>query len=374
MTWRRAVRGALAALLCAATLAGCTEDKKPAAQTDPPPELTPDWSIRGLNAMPQQTGARHWMTYQSTMSGVGRGTTLHQGPVLLVDVRTGKARQRTPESVRWPCLTPTRISDSGVTPVLWATRTIMPGYGYTQSEPCTRITVLDATTGKTLWRQSALDLAGLSRRRALAADDRAVAIVDHRGRRACFGARDGRTLPDHDESCLTLRDQLTHADLRLRDPDGNRVRLPFASQFPAEDNQEIGRTDEVVLVRVRDWDTKGGDLLVRAHDLRTGETLWQDELDPDPRAGGPWYRGENYFSAPSGVVRVSYEHPENSDDVSSTPMVLTAVDPRSGKDLRPVARVEGAWFNHQFGDVTVALTDEHLGLQSTISGFRLPTW
>lgn len=383
-------RGALAAVTTAtlvAALAACT-DRAPEPEPEPEPTqaaaevptLERMWSIRGLNANPETVGQHHWMTYQSTLSGIGRGTSLNRGPLLLVDARAGRARQRTPEGDRWPCLLPDRLSDNGLVPVLWAHREAQ-GFALVQSEPCTRITVHDATTGQIAWRASDLDLDGLGPRRVMGSSDTVVAVVDRTGKRTCFGARDGRTLPDSHRGCLRLRDRLLHTDLpRLLDPEGKEAPItPTWEETADPAGVEIGRTDEILLVRVREEVIEDGMIvdvrqLVRAHDLSTGETVWEDEVELDPNGSGPWRRDETYAVAPSGVIRVSYEHSEDEESAVRTPMVVTAVDALTGEDLQPVARATGAWFNHQFGDVTVALTEQQLLFHSTISGFELPTW
>lgn len=353
-----------------------------AATEESAPTLEHLWQVPGFNANPDAVGQHHWMTYQSTTSGVGRGLTSHPGPVLLVDTRTGRARPRTPEPERWPCALPDPISDSGVVPILWAGVTMTPGHSPDQSEPCRTMTAMDASSGKVLWRDT-LDLAGLSHQKGVAADDRVVAVVDQRGRRACFDARDGSPVAGTDASCRALAERLTHADLpRLTAPDGSRVRLGFGSERSELRPFELGRTDEVLLLRedVLEWtdDRQGyrntGRLRVRAHDLTTGETLWEDELDPDPHEDDAWSRHETYAVTPSGVMRISYEHPEDGDDLARTPMVLEAVDARTGEAQQVVGRVDGAWFHHQFGDVLVALTHQQLGLRSRITGYRLPAW
>lgn len=384
-------------LLAGLLLAGCTGDGNgdgnaadavedgqqgvSAAAEEPAPTLEQLWQIPGWNSNPDAVGQHHWMTYQSTTSGVGRGTTSHQGPILLVDTRTGRARPRTPEPERWPCALPDPISDSGVVPILWAGVTMTPGYGSSYNEACSTMTAMDASSGKVLWRDT-LDLDGLSDQIGLAADDRVVAVVDQRGRRACFGARDGSPVAGTDASCRTLADRLTHADLpRLTASDGSRVRLGFGTERTELLPTEIGRTDEVLLLRedVLKWNDgqsyqNTGRLRIRAHDLTTGETLWEDELDPDPYPDDAWSRHETYAVTPSGIMRISYQHPEDGGDMTRTPMVLEAVDARTGEAQQVVGRVDGAWFHHQFDDVLVALTHQQLELRSRITGYRLPTW
>lgn len=383
--WRGALATVAATTLVAA-LTACTDQATgpESAPEDAPvavevPTLEPEWSIPGLNAMPEAVGSHHWATHQEVTSGVGRNMRSSPGPLLMVDTRTGRTRRPNPEPERFPCLWPTPISADGVVPVLWQ----IPGGGdpingaYPSPEPCARITVHDADSGRLLWRRDALDLTGLGARRALGADDAVVVVADARGRRNCFGARTGEAVPDGDEACRALAERLSHRDLpRLRAPDGSRFRITIPAWPQDVLPTEIARTDEVLLVRHQVYDDAAMDSrwAVLAHDLATGETLWEDQLEVNPHRGGPWWREETYFAAPSGLVRVSYEHPEDPDAVNETPMVLTAVDARTGEDVRPVARVEGGWFNHQFDGVLVALTEEGRGFDSTISGFRLPTW
>lgn len=381
----KAIRSALVAhlgvLLCAGLLAGCTDDASPPAaqgteapavdqKDEPAPSLDPEWTIKGWLAMPDRTGTHHWATHKVSTSGISRGTTFTPGPILLVDARTGKTYEKAVPG-DWPCKLPRLISDGGATPVLLSSGTADP-------TACSAITVWDASSGKTMWSNDALDLTGLSRELVLGADDRVVVVVDVEGKSECFATSDGEPVTADDPTCTALRDRLTGADLpELTDPDGSPVPWPFNSDSDGEP-EEIGRTDEVLLVRTSMLANtpRGAVTVVRAHDLETGETLWQDaDLTPDPH-GDPaaWTREETYAVAPSGLMRVSYEHPEAREEASSTPMVLTAVDPRTGEDRQPVARVEGAWFNRQFGDTTVALTEQDLMFDATISGFRLPTW
>lgn len=376
-------------LLCTLLLAGCTEQEtqttpQPDPGPPPPPTLKAEWSIPGLNSNPDTIGQHHWVTFQFTSHGMGRNMSSTRGPVLMVDARSGKTRKKMVEPTRWPCLTPTQISDSTVVPVLWATYSSDPLNGSYATESCDQtFTALDVATGKILWRDDDLDLEGIDgidTDRVIAANDQVVAVVDSRGRSACFSAREGDEVADTDRSCRALRDHVTHADLpALVDIDGDPAPLAFGADLDVTATIEIGRTDEVVLVRAYRSDDNA--FMVRAHDLETGETLWEDaQLTADPYPNDAWGRGETYFVAPSGVVRVSYEHPEDEEGdghpagMEETPMVLTAVDPMTGEDIKPIARINGAWFNHQFGDMTVALTTQERGLKSQISGFRLPTW
>ncbi|WP_162598616.1 PQQ-binding-like beta-propeller repeat protein [Nocardioides gilvus] len=375
------------AVLGTLLLTGCTnigfggdDPAEPsAAPATPPPTLKAEWSIAGVNSNPEAVGAHHWMAYQAMTSGMGRNMSSSTGPTLLVDARTGRTHAPMVEPERFPCLTPSQISDDGIVPIFWSTYTQDPG-GSTQTESCNRVTVLDADTGKTLWRDDALDLFGLAPERAVGADERTVAVVDARGRSRCFAARTGAPQPDDEAACVDLSDRLTHADLPpLVDADGEPAPLAKPWTYAYEPAiVEIGRNDEVLLARARidrEGEMEGNRWGIRAHDLKTGETLWKDDdLTLDPHDGDAWGRDETYFVAPSGVVRVSYEHTEDIEDSSRTPMVLTAVDPQTGKDLKPIARIEGAWFNHQFGDMMVALTNQQYGMKSRISGFELPTW
>lgn len=380
----------LAVLLCTGLLAGCTNEGdrdepagRSAASPTPPPTLEQQWSIAGLNSNPEAVGAHHWMTYQEFTSGVGRGMSSSPGPTLLVDTRNGKAHAPTVEPERFPCRLPAVISENGIVPIFWAAQTLTPG-GSSQSEDCTRITVLNAGTGKTLWRDDSLDLSGLAPRRVAGANERTVAVVDSRGRSRCFASRTGARQASDEPPCVALTERLTHAELpTLVDPEGKAAPLTPLWSYDHEYDSgptEVGRTGEVLLVRAPNHLLENGGIkeyrwLVRAHDLKTGETLWQDDdLTPDPHQDDAWARSETYFAAPSGVVRVSYEHPDDPDEMSATPMVLTAVDPLTGKDVKPIGQIEGGWFNHQFGDMTVALTEQQRGLRSTISGFELPSW
>lgn len=372
-------------MLLAATAAGCTEDPAPTSSTgggsgstpapsatSSAPSLEASWTIPGLNANPHSTGPHHWLTHQYTVSGVGKGSSISVGPLLLVDTRTGRSHAFRLRGGQAPCLMPTVISPSGVTPVLSASRVEQPyvAGGSYLTEPCTRAQVLDATSGKLLWRR-ALDLDGLGVERAVGATDEVVAVVDALGRRRCWTAREGDVVDRDDRACRSLADRLTHADLPdLVDADGQPVTIRFGAD--AYDHlRELGRTDDVLLVA----DLNGaGEPVVRAHDLATGETLWQDEPERDPHEGGPWVRTERWAVLGEGLLHVTYEHPRRALTTTSTPMVLTAADARTGKDLRRIGTVRGGLFAHQFGNVTVALTQQELQLSSTISGFELPDW
>src|SRR5690606_23762761 len=165
----RGPRAALTGVLLGALLlAGCTTDdgeddgaQPTAAAATPAPTLRAKWSIAGLNSNPEAVGKHHWMTYQEWTSGLGRNMSSSPGPTLLVDTRTGRTRTPAVEQERFPCLVPAQISDDGVVPIFWSSYSQNPG-GSAPTEDCSRITVLDADTGKTLWRDDSLDLSGLS--------------------------------------------------------------------------------------------------------------------------------------------------------------------------------------------------------------------
>src|SRR5690606_6782270 len=125
--------------------------------------------------------------------------------------------------------------------------------------------------------------------------------------------------------------------------------------------------DDVLLVT----GTLDGKTFYRAHDLRSGETLWQRDGLVAHVESPHWARVESYFVAPSGMVHATYE--ANPDELSGSTLLLTTVDERTGEDGRTFATVDGAFFNHAYGDVVVALTNEDRGLSSTITGYRLPT-
>ena len=372
-------------MLLAATAAGCTEDPAPTSavpvRSVPPspfesgraPSLEPSWTIPGLNANPQSTGPHHWLTHQYSVNGVGWGSSISVGPLLMVDARTGRTDTFGLHGDQAPCGMPAVISPGGVTFVLSAGRVEQPhaAGGSYLTEPCTRAQVLDATTGELLWRSNGLDLDGLGSERAIGATDEVVAVVDVLGRRRCWTARTGDAVARNARECRALADRLTHADLpELVDADGQLAPLRFSSDR-TDLAREVGRTDDVILVEDSD---EIGNPFVRAHDLDTGETLWQDELERDPHEGGPWVRTEEWAVLEKGLLHVTYEHPRRALGSTSTPMVLTAADARTGKDLRRIGTVRGGLFAHQFGNVTVALTQQELQLRSTISGFELPDW
>ena len=364
--------GAVVAVVGALALAGCSlQDMKGATDAGPPPELEPEWTIEGLHRAPQQTGAHHWLSQEVHQSGVSWGRTTTYGPLRILDARTGDEVVARTGPRETACLGPTRISDDGLVPALSTRRGTLPAPASVPE--CTRVGVMDASTGKTVTINDDVDLSGLSRQLTMDVDDGVVAVVDHRGRAVCVRLDDGREVDGDDTTCRAIAERVTRADLpRLVDPDGAEVPLTFVSDPYRDADREIGRTDEVLLVRDVSRD---GTAVIRAHDLESGETLWQDDdLTEDPHVVDSWSRSETYFVAPSGIARVSYEHPESADEVATTPMVITAVDPRTGENDGTVARIIGGWFAHQFDDMTVALTDQDLRFKATISGYLLPTW
>src|SRR5690606_37165441 len=144
----------------------------------------------------------------------------------------------------------------------------------------------------TLWRDTSPDLSGLGAPLALGANERTVAVVDEKGRSRCYRARTGSPQPSDNASCVALTERLTHADLpELLDQDGNPAPLTSLVSEYQPTVIEIGRTDEVLLVRaanplVENSASPTDRWMVRAHDLKTGETLWQDDdLTPDAHAG-----------------------------------------------------------------------------------------
>lgn len=382
--WRRVLLG----LVAVATTAGCTAggsspttgDRMPAGHTSspvaeatPPPTLTRAWSTKGWLSNPDRAGRNHWVTLPVRRDGIGRATSSTPHPLLLVDARAGRRRTHALPGQGWPCRLPATLSGSGVTPVLLSSH---------DARTCDRLRSLDADTGEVLWEESlpAVPTSGV----VVGADDDVVVVTDARRVRLCATARAGDVLAPDSRACRALAERLTHADLpRLTDAQGQPapLRRPWLEDT-GSGPVEIGRTDDLLLVQERGQVDVDGILepyaVVRAHDLETGRTLWEDaELEPDPYGGTEgWNREETYLVAPWGVARVSYEHPEETAAgvAPATPMVVTAVDPRTGEDLHPVARVEGAWFNRQLGPVLVALTDQERLLHSRISGFRLPRW
>lgn len=379
--------------------AGCSTWADLTAEAEPP-ELRATWTIPGLDMNPEHVGPHHWATLPMRRNGVGWGTTWTAGAVAMVDARTGKATHRRLPGDGRPCAFPRTISPDGLVVV-----TLPSGRG--RINACNRVMGLDAATGRPRWVTDDVDLSPLAlprreRHVVLGADDDVVALARIDGDAVCLDSSHGGPVESDDAACRALADRLTHADLpALTDLDGEPVPLTADG---LSDTTEIGRTDEVLLVEtlVPDDTARGAIEVVRAHDLETGETLWEkSDLELDPHGDATtWNRRERYFVAPSGIARVSYDYVEGPsedpeeltasedaepdydltesqvsvEELTTTPMVITAVDPRTGEDLETVATMEGAWFAGQFSDMTVALTDQEQLFRSTISGFELPRW
>ena len=370
----------LAALLTAAvTLLGCSAEgpprsdgSLPAVQESgtPGPTLEPAWSMPGQFSTPQASGRQHWAVHRVPVHGQGRSALGSSGPLLTVDARTGRVRRSTAENQRFACAMPALVADDGTLPVLWATYQPDAYTGQRRTEPCTRLTVHDAA-GKVLWARTLRDAPGSPDNRVLGAQDGRVALVGPLGERVCLARADGARIDAaEDHACRMLADRLDRTDLPpLLLPDGTSV--PYAGDLWDERRiAELGRTDEVIVLRT---ERTGRAPVVRAHDLTTGSMLWE-RADPaqDPHPDDTWNRQETWASTPTRVLHISYAHPEDPDDVASTPMRISEVDPRTGEDLRALGVAAGAWFNRQVGEVTVALTEQQRGLRSTISGFVLP--
>ncbi|GGD07808.1 hypothetical protein [Nocardioides daphniae] len=366
---------AVVAAAGAVLLSSCSGPLAKVLDPGPAPTLERAWTVPGLNLKPEATGDHHWLTRAFQRNGIGWGTTFTYMGTQAVDARTGTIQtMQLDRALRW-CWGLAAVSPGGRAPLLVASaRKPAPD----DPRTCNRLAVFDLSTGKVEVVAEDLDLTSLSPRISFAVDDELAALVDDTGRVVCRRLDDGAAVAADDATCQALRDHHTHADLpELVDPAGEPVPLAFGAATDA-DRVELGRTDDVLLVRDRVEESLADGTLesgyaVRAHDLDSGRTLWQEALTQDPY-GGAWSRDVTYFVAPSGVARVSYEHPDNVLVASSTPMVITAVDPRTGEELKEVARINGGWFSHQFGEMTVALTDQELQLNATISGFVLPQW
>ena len=364
-----------------ACVAGCSSEpngERSSAAAGPteraetaPPTLQPAWSLPGQFSNPQSSGRHHWAVHRVQTSGAGRSTISLSGPLLTVDARTGRVHRYAREDQRFVCAMPTLVADDGTLPVLWSQYRRDPYTGLQRSEPCTRMTVLDAS-GRLLWARTFPRLPGAPDARVLGAHEGRVALVGPLGRSTCLAGDDGAPLDaEQDPACQRLTSRLDRTDVpTLRLPDGSPV--PFAADL-WDDRRitELGRTDEVIVLRTERPDR---DPVVRAHDLTTGETLWErDQPEGDPHTDDAWDRDETWATTPTRVLHVTYDHPRDPAEAASTPMRISEVDPRSGEDVRALGLAPGAWFNRQVGEVTVALTEQQLELRSTISGFVLPS-
>ena len=165
--------------------------------------------------------------------------------------------------------------------------------------------------GSALTWQRDVDLDPLGEPRLTGADEDVVVIADRDGESLCFDVADGSPTAPDTEACTALEKQL----------------LADAPTLPLPSGEEVVLDSSEILI------------------------------DPD---GGP-SREEQCVSTGSGIARISY------DDET---LVVTSVDPSSGKALGEVARIEQARFVAQFGDVLVARTGEDGGVP--LSGFVLP--
>ncbi len=116
---------------------------------------------------------------------------------------------------------------------------------------------------------------------------------------------------------------------------------------------------------------------VRAQDLETGQTLWEDSLDPDPTGDEYWRRTETYAATSDSLLHIRYEFEAHGGDDSLWPTFafISRVDPRTGEELGQVGRVTGGLFLAQVGDMAVMGVDQHEGFQGMdahLAGFRIP--
>lgn len=363
-TSQRLARTAAIVAALGLTLAACSgadEAAPPTVASPAPasdaPRLEAEWTIPGLNSNPESVGTHHWLSHQTTTLGHGRASSTYPGPVLTVDARTGTRRKNLLRGDRAPCSLPAWVPDDGLVPVRWIPR---EEWGRPDAGDC-RLAVIDLATGKDVW-SGPVDLQNLSREVRYGAENGAVGFVDDRGRTRCVSVTDGAR-PGPRRACRTVLDRLQQS----RSPGflGSTHGVHLFGEMLEETHPDHGMLNL--------W-------LLRAEDATTHETLWELKPDVHTFAGVPWSRNDEYFVTPSGLARVTYDHPdtgsaETDESVYNTPAVVIAVDPRTGEDLHTVARLpDGAWFNHQFGHVLVALTNQGAQLNSTISGFRLPTW
>lgn len=359
---RRAVLAALAAIALPALVSGCS------AEADGPPVAAEElWEIEGLGQLPIATGAHHWLSQDVRQQGVGWGSSYDVGPLVVHDARTGEQVDVPGSADASFCARSSTMASDG-------RFTVLERDPSDPDQPCTVLRTIkaDGTTG---WTRTFPELEPFSNDIWMAMDDEVIVLVGTGFAARCVTLDDPALVPE--DECTEAADHHTLADLPdLTLPDGTPVPVVPAglpghelyedfTQGDAE-RRVVGRTDDVLLVT----GTLEGKTFYRAHDLRSGTTLWQRDGLVAQVESPHWGRAEAYFVAPSGIVHASYEAP--SSESEEITLLLTTVEERTGKDGRTFATAEGAFFHHAYGDVLVALTHEERGLAATITGYRLP--
>lgn len=373
MTWTSSATSGWRAgvlLVVAGALTGCTGDGKDDDSPDPPPvALEKLWQEPGLDREPQTTGQHHWISQYVRRSGGGQGSTFVLGPLMINDARTGRQVPVADSKDGGACATSLALSPAGHV----ALQKEDPDGG------CTRLVIVNPDG--TVRRTERLTPDDFNDQRWLAVDDDVLVAVDRLRVPACFPLDGTATVPD--ERCTEIADRLTLDDLPdLTLPDGTPVPVAPTGLQPPDghpdwDNLDptrdaVGRSDGVLLVtEIDDSDER----VFRAHDLRTGDTLWQTDglgLEHERLSSGAV---ETYFVGESGIVHVTYRPADDRTTPSTRrALLLTAVDARTGKDGRTFAQVEDVVFHRAYGDVLVALARNAAEPTSDIVGYRLPTW
>ncbi|HXH77366.1 hypothetical protein [Nocardioides sp.] len=337
-------------------------DTLPASTTSPDPvpvpELKREWQVGSYGTIPQSWNEHFWLTDWSYMSAAPSGTTRISSGLKMFDAQSGKKIQL--EADGYPCGVPAlRNGDTHFVLPISDEPPDSFGGKYEQSpvRHCTGLAVYDATTGHKTWGWT---VGTSSPIHTLAIKGTAVQVRYDTGEEGCFRLTDGSPLS------VSLAEDCAQGDSRPALTDGEIA--PPGSRS----GDEIARLDGVALAAELE---SGGSTVVRARDLGTGQTLWVDELDPDPSDFPSWPRTETYAATPDSLLRIRYEF-EEGDEFGQFPPTfafISRVDPRTGEELSHVGKVHQGLFVAQIGDITVMGVDQEEGFDSHLAGFRIPS-
>jgi hypothetical protein len=359
----RATRVAVVAAALALLASACTDAQRSADPTPDgagPVELEREWTITSYATIPQSWNERYWFSDYSYAGFDAGGMTTTSTGLKMFDAQTGKKIKLglgghdcgvppvQPGDTFAPILISKEAPDHYYSKQEW--RMGLPG----DRRTCTGLAVFDLTTGKKAWQLPVGSTPPLTDSRGIDA----VMVRWGKDGVRCFHPASGKRLSSNlDERCVSgdgyVPELYDHYGSQLkRDPEA----------------VEVARVGGVIVLRVPRLNQSD---IFRAHDLKTGLTLWVDEITPDEPTSVV-----GYGMTPEALVRITATYAEQDLPPEPLTVPLTStiirVDPRSGEELEVLGQVSEGVFKAQVGDISIFHVDIDQGMGAHLAGFRIP--